>query len=250
MILTCPECHVQYNVDPQKLGDRGKTVRCISCRHTWFQALSEQRVKEEAPPLAPPPPKDRDEVTFDSILAGAHAPSGDLKAMDSKAAIENILAHKTDVPVLDPAPMGVKAGQFGLLVFLFLFFITALPMFTLRDAIVSHRPQMALLYKTLGFDVHPPGAGLRLGSMTAERRIDKKGRMLVVSAKVANLTSEAIVYPRFVLRLKEGHTVIREYDFHPEKESLPAGESAPLMLSLEDAPEEATAADIVVREKS
>lgn len=250
MILTCPECHVQYNVDPQKLGDRGKTVRCISCRHTWFHAPSEPLAKEGAPPLATPLQKDRDEATFESILAGQHAPSDDVQATDPKAAIENILAHKTDFPVLDPMPMGVNARQFGFLIFLFLFFITALPVFTLRDAIVSHRPQMALLYKTLGFDMHPPGAGLRLGSMTVERRIDKKGRVLVVSAKVANLTSEEIVYPRFVLRLKEGHTVIQEYDLHPEKEILPAGESAPLTLSLEDAPEEATAADIVVKEKS
>jgi predicted Zn finger-like uncharacterized protein len=35
MILTCPSCNTRYNVDTNKIGSIGRTVRCASCKHTW-----------------------------------------------------------------------------------------------------------------------------------------------------------------------------------------------------------------------
>ncbi|RME62938.1 MAG: DUF3426 domain-containing protein [Alphaproteobacteria bacterium] len=38
MIISCTACGTRYVVDPAKLGDAGRTVRCAKCHHSWFQA--------------------------------------------------------------------------------------------------------------------------------------------------------------------------------------------------------------------
>lgn len=37
MILQCAQCSFRYRVADEKIGPKGRTVRCSHCRHTWFQ---------------------------------------------------------------------------------------------------------------------------------------------------------------------------------------------------------------------
>ncbi len=37
MIVTCPNCNVLFNLDDELLGDKGRKVKCTSCKEIWFQ---------------------------------------------------------------------------------------------------------------------------------------------------------------------------------------------------------------------
>lgn len=63
MILECTECHTRYLVPDSAIGPDGRTVRCASCKHSWFQegvVAEETLERDEAPvaetPVTPPVP--------------------------------------------------------------------------------------------------------------------------------------------------------------------------------------------------
>lgn len=35
MIIACPVCATRFTIDPQLLGVKGRTVRCVRCKHPW-----------------------------------------------------------------------------------------------------------------------------------------------------------------------------------------------------------------------
>ncbi len=37
MLIVCPNCATSYRVTPETLGDTGRSVRCVTCHHVWFE---------------------------------------------------------------------------------------------------------------------------------------------------------------------------------------------------------------------
>lgn len=85
MIITCPQCHSQYNLDAAKLG-AGRDVRCVSCNNTWFQEPREEA--PAAPPAAAAEPE--------PVAAASETPVPDEKPAGSVTEALNSILEKDD----------------------------------------------------------------------------------------------------------------------------------------------------------
>lgn len=284
MILTCPKCQSQYNLDPAKLGAAGRDVRCVSCGNMWFQAAEEGKpapVMAEALPVAAsaPPPEtaaksiadtlnsilEKDDAAFEAVLSSVAKNVGKVEAappasvpetsaavtpMPAPAEKRAVVRQETVLPVVTHNPLGMGATAFGAMVFLFCAFLTLAPLFAAKGPVVRHWPAMSLLYRTMGFDVTAPGEGLRISEITAEKRIDSKSKVLVVEGKMTNMSSRTVPYPPLHVTLtNEKNKTVKEWDLKPGITDIASGDIVPLMLQLEDVPDDGATVELRVKEK-
>lgn len=226
MILTCPQCQSQYNVDAAQIGAAGRTVRCAGCGHSWFQAAEKSAAEAISTLLQ----------ADDKTLAAAVAAQAQQARGKSPAARPD-----PSLPVVTHNPLGVGATAFGALTFLLCVSVTLLGAFVLKDPVVRRWPAASLLYRTIGVEVPAPGEGLRFSELKAERKAGDEGRALVVSGKITNMTEGDIDYPAIYATIRdEKGAVVRQWTLKPSLDRLSAGEVSPLKLQLNDAPDGAT----------
>jgi len=275
MILTCPQCQAQYKLDPGMLGTAGREVRCVSCSHMWFQIPEAAAAGEAfriAETLAPSHMPETHEPHEPSVTEALNA----ILEQDDAAfeAVLSTVAHKeteTKAPVIEAVerpkpvrkavvkqekvivhnPLGLGADAFGGLVFLLCCFLTLGVLFIGKTPISRHWPQMSLLYKTIGIKVLAPGEGLRLSEVTAERRIDENNtKTLVVEGKMTNVTEHEIAYPTLHVVMKNGiNAVAKIWDVKPGVTRIASGDVVPVMLQLNDPPEDGSTVDVSVKEE-
>jgi predicted Zn finger-like uncharacterized protein len=83
MLIVCPTCTTAYQIKLAALGEAGRTVRCASCKNTWF-ATPDSAIMEAETALvpvaaaaasrasgsaAPPPPPAKDDFADDDAAA-------------------------------------------------------------------------------------------------------------------------------------------------------------------------------------
>ena len=88
MILECTECHTRYLVPDTAIGADGRTVRCASCKHSWFQAgvpVLDLVARAEAPARAEPVPKPPPAAAYAAPESAEIAPPGSYPDYDAFA---------------------------------------------------------------------------------------------------------------------------------------------------------------------
>jgi predicted Zn finger-like uncharacterized protein len=89
MLIVCPNCATTYQVKAGALGDAGRTVRCASCKKTWF-ASAGSAVMEGA-------------ASAPAALAAAPAAGAPSAADDPAAGFDGGFGVETAEPIDDPA---------------------------------------------------------------------------------------------------------------------------------------------------
>lgn len=251
MLITCENCQTQYTLDPAKLSPGGHRVRCTKCLHIWFVAPEGDIAPELPQPAAPEFPAA--EETFQPADGEAWSPQPEETAQPERnvpttvdaipSSLKNGAAADGAMPVVDHNPGGMGATQFGLFTFLLLVFATIIGLFLGRGYIIQHWPAMSALYDRAGLGVPVPGEGLKLLEMTTQQQ----GSMLTVKARVSNMSASDMAYPSLTVILRGPYgAALKEWTVPAEDVTLKAGDSAPVSLTFDDAPEGGDAVDLKV----
>jgi len=233
MHIVCPHCSTSYGIDPAKLGEAGRTVRCSRCKETWL-ARAEDAVEfvNQAPAMAAANQHSAEQdaaAEWDAMAreqdeAGTEAPHVDSPSIagDWQASAEwqdegRGDRHDADseqsgrLPWLGsfmkPTATGRPARRkapFSLATACAAMGALVLAVVIWRAEMVRLLPQTAAFYKLVGLDVNLRGLKFRDVKVSSET-VDGT-TMLVIEGAITDDSNKPVELPRlrFSIRDAEG----------------------------------------------
>jgi predicted Zn finger-like uncharacterized protein len=280
MHIVCPHCTTSYAIDPAKLGDAGRTVRCSRCKQVWLarpeDVVQAEEVRVAAMTAPDNPPGDdlaadpgwgvtdeQDTPMVESPSITADMPesgTGDRFARPAEPDAE----PEQDAPTPRRAGKRPRRGPGGLKGFKQSFkanpvqavksLFTApmacaalgslvLALLIWRADVVRLLPQTAMFYKLAGFEVNLRGLAIR--DVRISRETVESKPVLVIEGVIIGQGKKPIDLPRlrFAVRDTNG-TEIYAWNAVLEQTALRPGEQAWFRTRLASPPAEAHSIDV------
>ncbi|GLS46409.1 zinc-ribbon domain-containing protein [Methylobacterium brachythecii] len=231
MLISCPACASEYEIEGVLVGAEGRSVRCAACSETWF-------VGPEAPDSGETDEIDAwDTVSFDDEpAAGAEpAPTTIDQPTPPPRTVKPEAAKRFSIPRPSPA---IAAG---LVVF------AILPLATFgRATVVRAMPQSAGLFSAIGLPVNLRGVDFR--EVTAFRNPAEGTNpvQLVVEGNLVGVARERVALAPLEIELRDARDQsLYRWIVPPARAALEPGETARFHASLSAPP--AQGSQILVR---
>ncbi|SIR14601.1 zinc-ribbon domain-containing protein [Bosea sp. TND4EK4] len=210
MLIVCPSCASQYELDAAKLGPEGRKVRCARCQTQWHVDAS-----AEMPPV---PSAEETQALLAEELERAAAIDAEVTAVAAEA--ERLIANSEAVPE-EPPPVEVerrkpprgkgrakqpasKSLPKGTVIPAAAAVAGALLLGGLvwqRNAVVRAAPQLASLFEKAGLPVNV--RGLSLSSIESGLVEDGTNRFLVVEGDVTNIAKRKTDVPLIQVSVRD-----------------------------------------------
>jgi predicted Zn finger-like uncharacterized protein len=176
MRLLCPHCGKAHIIRDGALGPAGRTVRCSSCKSTWFA----------------------------DATGTAKTPAHAYEHADPHALIERVRKATAYKPLKSKKP-GATASNTRRVVEPGLAILGALALLLgagliFREPVVKTTPSLATLYKGIGLPVNV--RGLEFAEVKSSRSIKNGEQVLVVEGRIANVSGAEVSVPAIRVTLR------------------------------------------------
>lgn len=245
MLIVCPSCASQYELDAAKLGPEGRKVRCANCKTSWHVE----------PGAFPEPPSEAEtQALLAEELERAAAIDAEITALAAEAGEQGVSKEPPAVeapPAAAPKRRGrssakprkasggfLHRGGAGLPAAAALVGLALLGgVVWQRDAAVRAAPQLAGLFEKIGMPVNV--RGLSFSSIESGLVADGQNRFLVVEGDVTNVTKSKASVPLIEVAVKDaGGATLYTWTTEPPRASLEPAELVRFRARLASPPEQ------------
>jgi predicted Zn finger-like uncharacterized protein len=245
MLIVCPSCASQYELDAAKLGPEGRKVRCANCKTSWHVE----------PAAFPEPPSEAEtQALLAEELERAAAIDAEITALAAEATGQGqveeppaVEAPPVERPKRRAKPPGksrktagafLRRGGAGLPAAAALAGLVLLGgVAWQREAAVRAAPQLAGLFEKIGLPVNV--RGLSLSAVESGVVADGQNRFLVVEGDVTNVTKSKTAVPLIEVAVKDaGGATLYTWTTEPPRASLEPAELVRFRARLASPPEQ------------
>ncbi len=261
-MIICPHCSTSYGIDPAKLGEAGRTVRCSRCKETWLARVAdavEFAHQEPAIAAANQHGGEQDAAAEWDAMAREESDSegaphvespsiaGDWQGSTEWQAESSNTQHDAEArwgrfPWLGRflKPKAARVGSrrkapFNLATACVAMAAMVVAIVVWRAEMVRLLPQTAAFYKLVGFDVNLRGLRFRDVKVTTETV--EGTPMLVIEGAVTDESSKPVELPRLRFSIRDAAgTEIYAWNAVLEQPFLKPGERAAFKSRLASPP--------------
>ncbi len=245
MLIVCPSCASQYELDAAKLGPEGRKVRCANCKTSWHVE----------PAAFPEPPSEAETqallaeeleraAAIDAEITALAAEAGGQDAVEEPPPVEAPVAavpkrrgKRPVKPGKAPHAFLRRGGAGRPMAAAFAGLVLLAGLVWQREAAVRAAPQLAGLFDKLGMPVNV--RGLSLSAIESGVVADGQHRFLVVEGNVTNITTSKAAVPLIEVAVKDaGGATLYTWTTEPPRASLEPAELVRFRARLASPPEQ------------
>ncbi|MBY0530892.1 MAG: zinc-ribbon domain-containing protein [Xanthobacteraceae bacterium] len=210
MRIECPSCAAGFDVSPSALEPNGRTVRCASCKTTWFAAapslvLADGAIEQVPPPAPTPTVSAEDRADHEALAATVKKDEVEDAEIVAVEEAPPVSPAEEMIPPPPPAPKRKTVSAFAPVrqkrrsvvplgfVAALLFGVIAVGIMS-RQSIVRAAPELASLYAAVGLPVNL--RGLEFQNIRTRQEIQDGIAVLAIEGEVENVANRAVELPR------------------------------------------------------